>query len=85
MPEDGRLRPAPHGVPDAARDGGDGGVHQHALQKAEEEQVQEDRDDILQDLQGGPSSCTLQGDQAACPKPPVDIDLKLRFSIRSLY
>ena len=27
----------------------------------------------------------IQGDQAACPKPPVDNDLKLRFSIRSLY
>ena len=25
----------------------------------------------------------IQGDQVACPKPPVDIDLKLRFSIRS--
>ena len=27
----------------------------------------------------------LQCDKAAWPKPPVDIDLKLRFSIRSLY
>ena len=27
----------------------------------------------------------LQGDQAPSTKPPVDIDLKLRFSIRFLY
>ena len=26
-----------------------------------------------------------QGDPAPCSKSPVDIDLKLRFSIRSLY
>ena len=27
----------------------------------------------------------LQGGQATCPKPPVDLILKLRFSIRTLY
>ena len=27
------------------------------------------------------SSSYIQGDQAACPKPPVDIDLKLCFSV----
>ena len=27
----------------------------------------------------------VQDDQAAWSKPPVDIELKLRFSIRSLY
>ena len=31
------------------------------------------------------STAWVQGDQAACPKPPVGIDLKLRFSIRTLY
>ena len=27
----------------------------------------------------------IQGDPAPCSKPPVDIELKLRFSIRTLY
>ena len=42
--------------------------------------------DILYSLIICKESCThIQGDQAACLKPPVDIDLKLRFSIRFLY
>ena len=30
-------------------------------------------------------STKVQGDPAPCSKPPVDIDLKLRFSIRTFY
>ena len=33
----------------------------------------------------GQTDIYVQGDQAAWTKPPVDIDLKLHFSIGSLY